>query len=312
MDPTTPAPERDRAPEEPPPEEPPQDDEPPLLSCLDALGRLFRIGFWIVLAAATLSGAARAHGPGPPARVWVDGHDIDGPPPGPVHVPRHLGFSVWPTNVRTRIKALSGATAPDIAATDSVTGVNATVFGRSGFWWGELDLFTLDQTTSDPLVLGGTTFTPGAALTQNDVVARVAREIHRFELPWGFYLVDAGIRFTMANRTLADAGVEFDDVRMLLSPEILIRGRHVFDETFALHTRSSFATDGGGSDSETSVEFQATLNYHVIETPYAVHDLGIGLRYLSQKIGYTDDATLVKTVYRNIYLGPEISYACRW
>lgn len=245
-----------------------------------------------------------------PARVWIDGHDIDGPPPGPVHVPKHFGASLWPTNVRSRIRALDGVNPRQIASTDGVTGINATVFGRNGFWSGELDVFTLDQTTADPLILGGTTFAPGTALAQNDFVLRAAREIHRFHMPWGLYLVDAGLRVTMANRTLADAGNENDDARLLVAPEILIRHRHVFDDSYALHTRSSFATDGGGQTSETSVELQAFLNYHVFETPYAQHDLSIGVRYLNQRIAFSDGAT--QMVYRNVYLGPELSYACRW
>jgi hypothetical protein len=263
------------------------------------------VAFLLVLA---LAAPVCAHGP--PARVWIDGHDIDGPPPGPVHVPKHFGATLWPTNVSTRIRALDAINARQIAGTDGVTGINATVFGRKGFWSGELDVFTLDQVTADPLILGGTTFAPGAALTQSDIVIRAAREIHRFHLPWGLYLVDLGLRVTMANRTLADAGNEADDTRMFLSPEILLRHRHVFDDTYALHTRSSFATDGGGQSSETSVEFQAFLNYHVFETPYADHDLQIGFRYLNQRIQFTDEVT--QSVYRNVYLGPEIGYACRW
>ena len=43
--------------------------------------------------------------PREPARVWVDGHDIDGPPRTPPRLPVYFGASVWATGVTSKIRA---------------------------------------------------------------------------------------------------------------------------------------------------------------------------------------------------------------
>lgn len=303
-----PHPECDPAGEDP---QLPELEEPGLLSCLDALGRLLRGGFFVGLLFLMVPGQAAAHGP--PARVWIDGRDIDGPPPGPQHVPVHLGFSLWPTGVASRIRAERAGVAAVETRLQSVTGINASVFAHHGFYTAQLDVFQLEQATEEPFVLGGTAFAPGANLSQLDVVARAWREIFRCDMPWGgHYHLDFGFRYTRAGSRFAGGGQDQTRNSGFLAPELVLQGVKRLDGRSAIHSRTCFASNGATSGRETSVEFALSVNTHLFETPWSAHDVSIGVRGLTTSLGFTDTGTGQETTLTNTYLGPELTYLCRW
>lgn len=297
-----------------PPDEPAMDEleDCSLLSCFDALGRLLRRGFFVLAIALVLPSAAPAHGPGPPAHVFIDGHDIDGPPPGPEHVPMHLGLSIWPTGVSTKIRAERTARAATESGVESAVGINASVFAHHGYYSAQLDVFQLEEATTDPFVLGGTAFAPGAALSQLTVAARASREIFRFDTSWAHYHLDFGFRYTLAAVTFEGGTLQQARNSGFLSPELILHSITVLDERSAFHSRTSIATNGATTGRETAVEFSAGLNYRLFETPWSVHDISIGVRGLTSKLGFTDQGTGQETTITNVYLGPELGYACRW
>lgn len=286
-------------------------EEPCLLSCFDALGWLLRRGFFVVLVAGLMPAWAAAHGV--PARVWIDGHDVDGPPPGPEHVPIYLGVSLWPTGVASKIRAERTGEAAADTRLKSITGINASVFGHHGFYSAEFDVFQMEEATADPFTLAGATFTPGAKLSQLDVAARAWREIYRFDALWGtHYHLDFGFRYTLANSSFVGGTLERTRDSGFLCPELVLQGVRPLDNRSALHTRTSFASNGATTGRETSVEFAVSMNTHLFQTAESVHDLSIGVRGLTTRLGFTDTSTGQETTISNTYLGPELSYACRW
>ena len=48
------------------------------------------------------------------------------------------------------------------------------------------------------------------------------------------------------------------------------------------------------------------------ESEAGVHDIAIGLRGVTSKLGYTDKGTGQESTFKNSFLGPELSYVCRW
>jgi hypothetical protein len=256
-----------------------------------------------------LVGPALAHPP--VARVWVNGHDVDGSH-YPAHIPGFVSASLWPTNVTGKFLTRGPGLLDARGEVEDVTGVNLTVAGRSGKFRAELDVFTLEQTTTDPLILGGSAFTAGAALKQNDLVLRGSRELYRFDSFFGHYHLDFGLRVTSASRTVEQGAADDSDSKFFLSPELLLHGRWIAGEDFGIHSRLSYATNVASVEREDALEFQVMLNYHTFETGTQVHDLAIGLRVLQTELGFADDVTGQETVITNRYLGPEFTYSVRF
>lgn len=305
----TPAPEFDpRKVDEPELHEPPPPDFDgcSLLSCLDAIGRLLRGGFFLLmLVAPALAGA--------PAKVWIDGHDIDGPPPGPEHVPTYLGGSIWGALASSKVKAERTGEAAAITNLEDVSTVNATVRAHRGYWWAQLDILRLEQETESPFVLDGAGFAAGATLGSAIVVTRAAREMARFDMPWGtHYHVDLGLRYTLSGFSIGNGVDRRSRNEGFLCPEVTLVGVKVIDPERAIHTRTSFASNGATTGKETSLEFSITYNTRILETPDSMHDVSIGIRGLSTELGFTDKATGQETTFDEDYLGPELSYTYRW
>jgi hypothetical protein len=250
----------------------------------------------------------------PPARVWIDGHDIDGPPPGPYRLPGFLGGSVWPTGVRSAVRARApGAAATTQGSLNAITGINGTVAGRLGLYSAELDVFSLNQTVGDAIVFGGTGFAAGSSLSQNDVVLRAARQMEWWKTPWGQYNASLGLRLTSAART-ADAGAGGASTRLsrlFIGPEVTLAGRWVMADFLGVHARVSYATTASTGEGERALEGQVMLNYHLLATDGFLHDVGLGFRVLSVSLGFADAAGNISRI-TNVYIGPEVAYAGRF
>ncbi|MBI4862725.1 MAG: hypothetical protein HY815_21060, partial [Candidatus Riflebacteria bacterium] len=145
----------------------------------------------LALAAGALAGDRHR-----PVKVRIDGEDVDGRPSGLIRPPGHVGATVWVTGLASRIRGLAPGGVSTTADTDSVTGLNVTAFTRVGKYRAQLDVFTVNQTSGQSIFFGGQTFMPGAAIKQNDVVVRGAREIGRVDTAWGGYAADVGLRVT--------------------------------------------------------------------------------------------------------------------
>lgn len=285
-------------------------ETPSLLSCFDALGQLLRRGFFVALIAALAPALAHA---GAPAKVWINGNDIDGPPPGPEHVPQHLGIAFWPVSATSKIKAQRTGAATATTRLEDEMGVNASLFAHHGYWWGQVDILRLEQATRDPFVLAGTGFASGATLGQAAVVTRVAREMVRFDMPWGaHYHADFGFRYTLTGFSVGNGTERQSRNQGFLSPEVSLVGVKPCSDRSAIHTRTSIATNGASTGRETSIDWAITYNTHVYESAEGVHDVAIGLRGLTSTLGYTDKGTGQETTFKDSYLGPELSYVCRW
>ena len=250
--------------------------------------------------------------PPPVARVFIDGEDVDGPPPGPTRVPGYLGASLWPVAISTTIHAQTPGVGGVDSGVKSATGVNASVYLHEGYFSAEVNVIQTSQSLSDPYTLAGTTFAAGSAFKQTDIVVRGSRELYRFDMPWAHYHIDAGLRYTLGQASFDNAGLSTVRNTGYLSPEILFHGVHAFDDTFALHTRSSFAVNGASSARELSWEFAAFVNYHLFETDQGVHDAAVGLRLASTSLGFTDSTTAQETTLKNTFLGPEFTYTIHW
>jgi len=270
---------------------------------------------WLLALALSLAhaGGVLAYDEPPPvARVFVDGEDVDGPPPGPTHIPGWLGASLWPVAVSTTIHANTPGIGPVDTGVKSATGVNASVYLHQGYYSAALDAIQTSQSLTNPYTLAGTTFAAGSAFKQTDIVVRGSRELYRFDMPWAHYHVDAGLRYTLGQASFDNAGLATVRTTGYLSPELLFSSVHAFDDTFALHTRSSVALNGATSSRELSWEFAAFLNYHLFETDQGVHDAAVGVRFASYTLSFTDTTTAQETTLKNTFLGPEFTYAIHW
>lgn len=302
----TPKPEHEPRFDEPEHVDPPEIDACPLWSCLDVIGQLFRSGlFLLVLVAPVFAGR--------PARVWIDGHDIDGPPPGPEPVPQWIGGSIWGALASSKLKAQRTGAAATTTNLEDVGTINASVFGHYGYWWGQLDILRLERKSLDSFVLDGAGFGAGATLGSAIVVTRAAREMFRFDMPWGsHYHIDFGLRYTLSGFSISNGVDRQSRNQGFLCPEVSLIGVTVLDRQHAIHTRTSIASNGASTGRETSIEFAITYNNRILETPDSMHDVSIGIRGLSTKLGFTDKATGQETTSDENYFGPELSYTYRW
>jgi hypothetical protein len=260
------------------------------------------LGLFVAMLA--LAPPARAHGP--PARVWINGEDIDGPPPHPRIIPGGFGVSVWPASVSATVDS-NGPTGAVSGATKSSTANNFTLFAARGLFQFEVDALGVELTNSSDIQFGTPVFRSGAFLTITDVAVRGWRQMHAWPTPYGQYKLDLGLRLTNAKRELSDGVSNTSGTQFILSPEVCLRGHSVLSENWLFNSRFSYASNFSSANGERTLEFKADLDYAFWNTVDNAQYITLGVRYLRSDIGFTDQNGGLATFHVTA-VGPEIAY----
>jgi hypothetical protein len=247
-----------------------------------------------------------AHAEGPPARVWINGEDVDGPPPRPRIIPGGFGVSLWPATVTATVET-GGSTGAVTGSTKSGTAMNGTLFAARGLFQFEVDALGVKLSNSDDIQFDGNVYRTGAFLSINDIAVRAWRQMHAWPTPYGQYKLDLGLRLTNAKRELSDDVNTSTGNQFILSPEICLRGHSVLAERWLFNSRISYANNFTPANGERTLEIRADLDYAFWSTIDNAQYITLGFRYLASDIGFTD-STGAQATFRVTAVGPEISY----